>query len=311
MIKVIRYDSSNKVIWNEFVKNAKNGMFLFNRGFMDYHSDRFNDHSLMMYRDDKLLAILPANEKENLLYSHQGLTYGGLILCRDSRAINTAEVLKAIIDYCTQIGLSKLIYKAVPHIFHRFPSEEDLYAIYVLGGDLISRASSVVLSPKDKLKTSKGRKTMIGRAKKEGVKVNKSDDLSAFYEMMVSLLDEKYDSKPTHTLDELKSLTEQFPNSIKLFMSNLNDELLAGVVIFETEKVAHFQYISTTPVGRDFGGLDIIVDELISTIYKDKDYIDFGTSNDRSELGVNENLIKNKESYGARSVMQDTYELHL
>jgi len=311
MIKVIRYDSSNKVIWNEFVKNAKNGMFLFNRGFMDYHSDRFNDHSLMMYRDDKLLAILPANEKENLLYSHQGLTYGGLILCRDSRAINTVEVLKAIIDYCTQIGLSKLIYKAVPHIFHRFPSEEDLYAIYVLGGDLISRASSVVLSPKDKLKTSKGRKTMIGRAKKEGVKVNKSDDLSAFYEMMVSLLDEKYDSKPTHTLDELKSLTEQFPNSIKLFMSNLNDELLAGVVIFETEKVAHFQYISTTPVGRDFGGLDIIVDELISTIYKDKDYIDFGTSNDRSELGVNENLIKNKESYGARSVMQDTYELHL
>ena len=311
MIKVIRYDSSNKVIWNEFVKNAKNGMFLFNRGFMDYHSDRFNDHSLMMYRDDKLLAILPANEKENLLYSHQGLTYGGLILCRDSRAINTVEVLKAIIDYCTQIGLSKLIYKAVPHIFHRFPSEEDLYAIYVLGGDLISRASSVVLSPKDKLKTSKGRKTMIGRAKKEGVKVNKSDDLSAFYEMMVSLLDGKYDSKPTHTLDELKSLTEQFPNSIKLFMSNLNDELLAGVVIFETEKVAHFQYISTTPVGRDFGGLDIIVDELISTIYKDKDYIDFGTSNDRSELGVNENLIKNKESYGARSVMQDTYELHL
>ena len=267
MIKVIRYDSSNKVIWNEFVKNAKNGMFLFNRNFMDYHSDRFNDHSLMMYRDDKLLAILPANEKEKSLYSHQGLTYGGLILCRDSRAINTVEVLKAIIDYCTRIGFSKLIYKAVPHIFHQFPSEEDLYAIYVLGGDLISRACSVVLSPKDKLKTSKGRKTMIGRAKKEGVKVNKSDELSAFYEMMVSLLDEKYDAKPTHTLDELKSLIEQFPNSIKLFTSNLNDELLAGVVIFETEKVAHFQYISTTPVGRDFGGLDIIVDELITTVY--------------------------------------------
>mgnify|MGYP006150628389 FL=1 len=311
MIKVIRYDSSNKVIWNEFVKNAKNGMFLFNRGFMDYHSDRFNDHSLMMYRDDKLLAILPANEKENLLYSHQGLTYGGLILCRDSRAINTVEVLKAIIDYCTQIGMSKLIYKAVPHIFHQFPSEEDLYAIYVLGGDLISRASSVVLSPKDKLKTSKGRKTMIGRAKKEGVKVNKTDDLSAFYEMMVSLLDGKYDSKPTHTLDELKSLTEQFPNSIKLFTSNLNDELLAGVVIFETEKVAHFQYISTTPVGRDFGGLDIIVDELISTVYKDKDYIDFGTSIDDGKFLINENLIKNKESFGARSVMQDVYEISI
>ena len=152
---------------------------------------------------------------------------------------------------------------------------------------------------------------MIGRAKKEGVKVNKSDELSAFYEMMVSLLDEKYDAKPTHTLDELKSLIEQFPNSIKLFTSNLNDELLAGVVIFETEKVAHFQYISTTLVGRDFGGLDIIVDELITTVYKDKDYIDFGTSIDEGKFFINENLIKNKESFGARSVMQDVYEIRI
>ena len=47
---------------------------------MDYHNDRFKDHSLMVFKDDKLIALLPANIVDFNLRSHQGLTYGGFLL---------------------------------------------------------------------------------------------------------------------------------------------------------------------------------------------------------------------------------------
>ena len=77
--KVKTYKSSDKNTWNNFVLESNQDTFLFQRDFMDYHSDRFIDYSLMVYKNDKVIALLPANRVDDTLYSHQGLTYGGLI----------------------------------------------------------------------------------------------------------------------------------------------------------------------------------------------------------------------------------------
>ena len=83
---IIKYTSDYYQIWNDFVANAKNATFLFNRDFMEYHSDRFEDNSLLIFDEkDKLVAIFPANRIGNELFSHQGLTYGGLILDEKSK----------------------------------------------------------------------------------------------------------------------------------------------------------------------------------------------------------------------------------
>jgi len=74
------YSNFEKKIWDEFVNNAKNSHFFFHRDFMEYHKDRFEDFSLMIYKNKKLVSILPANKKDDLLYSHQGLTYGGFLI---------------------------------------------------------------------------------------------------------------------------------------------------------------------------------------------------------------------------------------
>ena len=76
---VKRYQESDYAHWNAFISEAKNATFLFHRDFMDYHKDRFEDYSLMVYKNEKLVAVLPANRVENVVYSHQGLTYGGLV----------------------------------------------------------------------------------------------------------------------------------------------------------------------------------------------------------------------------------------
>ena len=52
-----RYSSQRKVAWDDFVKRSKNATFLFFRDYMDYHADRFQDASLLIYRGDSLVAF--------------------------------------------------------------------------------------------------------------------------------------------------------------------------------------------------------------------------------------------------------------
>ena len=62
MISICRYTQNKQTEWDDFVKVSRNGTFLFLRSYMDYHSDRFQDHSLMFYNEkNRLIAVLPAN----------------------------------------------------------------------------------------------------------------------------------------------------------------------------------------------------------------------------------------------------------
>ena len=138
-LAVVRYDESRKDEWNAFVATSKNGTFLFDRGYMDYHSDRFTDCSLMFYKHGKLLAMLPANwlTEEGTVQSHGGLTYGGLIVPPDMIAVDALEVFSCAIDWMKrELGAHRWLYKPIPYIYSSLPAEEDLYALFRSGGKL-------------------------------------------------------------------------------------------------------------------------------------------------------------------------------
>ncbi|MGG6545868.1 UNVERIFIED_CONTAM: GNAT family N-acetyltransferase, partial [Prevotella sp. 15_C9] len=42
---IIRYSAGDKERWDRFVRRSKNGTFLMQRDYMDYHADRFQDCS--------------------------------------------------------------------------------------------------------------------------------------------------------------------------------------------------------------------------------------------------------------------------
>ena len=128
MFDIIRYNPERKDEWNEFVRESKNGTFLFDRDYMDYHSDRFEDCSLMIFRRGKLYALLPADVNGDTLRSHGGLTYGGLVLSEKATTADIMAVLGLLNAYLKGMGVAKIIYKPVPYIYNRQPSEEDLYA---------------------------------------------------------------------------------------------------------------------------------------------------------------------------------------
>ena len=52
--RIEKYSDKYKNQWDNFIQNAKNGTFLFKRNFMEYHADRFEDFSLLIFEKNKI-----------------------------------------------------------------------------------------------------------------------------------------------------------------------------------------------------------------------------------------------------------------
>lgn len=312
-MEIIKYNPDiHKEKWNSFIAKSKNGTFLLNRSFMDYHSDRFLDYSLLFFDKEELIAILPANLKEDVLYSHQGLTYGGLIMSINIKTPIVLDIFRELISFLQSKNIKKLIYKSIPHIYHKYPSEEDLYALFRNKAELISRCvSSTINQTEIKLGYSQLRKRQIKKAIQQGVTISESDKLNDFWEILYLNLQEKHEAAPVHTLDEISSLRQNFPQQIRLFKANKDDKCIAGCLVFETDTVAHIQYISANNEGKQYGALDLLFDELINNTFASKKYFDFGISTEDGGKYLNEGLISQKEGFGARATIYDTYILNI
>jgi len=311
-LSVAKYGAEHRRVWDDFVKNSKNGVFLFERSYLEYHADRFPDHSLLFRDDeDRLVAVLPATLRDEVLSSHAGLTFGGVVSDTRMKAELMLEVFEAARTYLQNQGVAKMIYKAIPHIYHRLPAEEDLYALFRNGARLFRRDVSSTIDLKEKLPFTKGRKYALKLASRQGLEVNRSLDFKTFMAIEGQVLETKYDAKPVHTDAEIEMLAQRFPENIKLFAASKAQEMLAGVVIYESSQVAHAQYIGVNDNGKRLGGLDLIINYLINDYYRDKRYLDFGISTENNGRLLNNGLIGNKESFGGRAVVYDFYEFDL
>ena len=320
MITVTRYTPKKHQTWNEFVKQSRQGTFLFDRNYMDYHQDRFHDHSLMIYYKDKLYALLPANEvvsasnneiPQKELVSHQGLTYGGLLTCNKMTAELTCETFEAIGNYLKQEGFSKLTYKAIPWIYHKIPSEEDLYALIHVGkASLSAREISTTILLQNKLKFSEQRRRGVNKAKKNSLIIRQSsqEDVFAFWNILNNNLQQKYHTRPVHSNEELQLLMSRFPENIIGYSVLKDEEVIAGTIIFITPQVIHTQYIGASEKGKEEGALDLLFDYLINQKKWNAPYFDFGKSTEDRGNYLNTNLIHQKEGFGGRGVAYDTYE---
>jgi hypothetical protein len=310
MLKVILYQSTYKESWNHFVKNAKNGHFMFCREYMEYHSYRFRDHSLMFMLDDKLVALLPSNLDDNILYSHQGLTFGGIISNNFMTTPLMLTIFDKLIEYLKKNNFSKLIYKAIPYIYSTVPAQEDLYALNVYEANLFRVDVSSTIDIDNKIELSSRRKRGVKKALKSDLKVEKSQDYENFYIILSEMLTTKHNTTPTHSLLEIKLLTEFFPDNILLYSTvNSDNKMLAAVLVFEMNNWVHAQYIVLSQEGKEVGALDLLFDQLINVIYKSKKYFDFGISTENQGKLLNIGLINQKEEFGARAIIHNFFEL--
>jgi hypothetical protein len=296
-------------VWNSFVSNAKNSLFMFNRSYMDYHSDRFTDHSLLVYQEDMLIALLPANEKERMLYSHSGLTFGGIISDYKMKTSLMLKIFQAIKGYLHQNDIAKLIYKAIPYIYHSAPAQEDIYALVYNDAKLIRCDVSTCIDLSTTPNFSERRRRGIKKALSSGLIVKETRDFKNFFDILSQVLEAKYGTKPVHSLSEISMLASYFPDNIKLFCSYKDEQILAGIVIYEYNSLVHAQYIASSEEGKKLSALDLIFNFLITEKYKYKRYFDFGISTEENGRYLNEGLITQKEEFGGRAIVHQFFEM--
>ncbi len=312
MFEIIRYKEEKQHEWNLFVVTSKNGTFLFDRKYMDYHKDRFRDHSLMIYKDGKLYALFPANEKDETLITHGGLTYGGLITNANSKAGDVLILFKELNIYLKHNNIHKVIYKAIPWIYHRIPSEEDLYALFKeCSANLIKRDISSVIIPSRPLKWNRDRIYGAKKANSNSIIVEQSDDFKSFWRILTDNLKDKYGVKPVHSLEEILMLKSKFPHNILLYTATIDNEVLGGTVLYITPQVIHSQYISASKMGKKLRVIDAVYARILNYDFADYPYFDFGKSTECGGQILNESLIYQKEGFGGRGVCYDTYEWKL
>ena len=309
MFRIVRYDATHHDEWNRYVDKARNATFLFYREYMDYHSDRFKDHSLLFYVGNHLHSVLPAHEVGEIFCSHRGLTYGGLLMDEDVTTADVVHLFEELNDYLRQMGFLKVLYRAIPWIYHRLPSEEDLYAMFwKCGARLQQRMSGTVIFLDAHLRWRKDHRRRLKQAQMADIQVKRDASLAEFWPVLNDNLQKKFQAQSVHTLQEIELLKSRFPDKIIQYSAYLDGRIIGGITFYVMGHVLHGQYSGTTDEGKRLGAMEAIYDQVMYHDYQHMRYLDFGTSNEQGGLVLNEGLIAHKEGYGGRTVMYDTYE---
>ena len=308
---VKQYQSENAVIWNEFVAHAKNATFLFHRDFMEYHKDRFHDFSLLIFDEKQnLKAILPANRVGETLFSHQGLTYGALVLNQKTKLQEVIEMVATLLLFLEENEILKWHIKQIPSIYTDVPSDELEYLSFVLNAKIVRKDSLSVINLHSNFKFSNSRKQEINKGIKNQLVVKEESDFDAFWnQVLIPNLKQKHQTNPVHSLEEIMGLKAKFPNNIRQFNVYLNNKIIAGTTVFETKNVVHSQYISGNSETNALGSLDFLYSKLINEIFVHKKYFDLGPSNENQGQNINMGVQFWKEGFGARTIVQNFYEI--
>ena len=309
-IQLVPYEPQLREAWRRLVDRSRNGTFLHQRDYMEYHSDRFTDASLLFFRGDRAVAALPATLRDGVLSSHAGLSYGGLVMDTELHAWEVLDIFEVLYKWGRSKSIHTLAYKSIPHIYHRAPAEEDLYALHRMGAQVTRRDLSTCIPPGGSAAPiSKGRRNCVAKARRSGLMAVESHDYATFMQIASSELQAKYGLQPTHDASELALLAERFPTHVKLLGGYLEKRLLGGVVLYLTDTVCHVQYIASTDEGRQHGVVDLCVHEAMTLFTGERRWFDFGISTTAQGRDLNQGLTLNKESWGGRTVVFDHYTL--
>ncbi len=312
------YTSARCEAWDAFVLQAAKPTFLLQRGYMDYHADRFADCSLMLYdAHGHLQGLLPAchDAQTRTVASHGGLTYGGIVTAPSAHAADVMAMLDAATQYYADtLHAQHLSYRAVPYIYGAYPAEADLYWLFRQGARLAARGLSAAIDLRRPLPLATLRQRGVRKAERLQPQWVQDAPLATFWPLLEKVLLTRHGVRPVHTLAEMELLKSRFPANIRLHTATLDGTTQAGVLIYETPHCAHAQYIAASGQAREGGLLDWLFERII-THYAQRPqpprYFDFGISTEAGGTRLNEGLLHQKEGFGARAVCYDTYDCSL
>lgn len=320
-MKLVEFTLGYAQLWDNFILNCPMATFLCSQKFLAYHGEKFQDKSLLIYSDDNnLIGIFPAAvnpNDHNMIVSHPGITYGGVLHQGKLIGTDMINALGLIINHYASQGYCELIYKAIPYFYHLVPSSDDLYALFFHKANLYRRDLSCTIDLREpSILSNKSNATMRRRLKKaEANNISVSFDqiyLAEFWEILTQNLAEKYNTKPVHSLSEIQFLINRFPEQIQVYTSIFAGKVVAGTLIFITNRVMHTQYLVVTHEGMENFALDFVIQSCIAKAREQNfRYFDFGISSENQGLHLNQSLYHSKAKHGGAGTAHDFYKLSL
>lgn len=277
---------------------------------MEYHKDRYNDCSMVVFKNNKIVALVPANQQGDTVFSHSGLTYGGIVLNKEIKLNEVWSIYQEILEYLHKLGFNKFVIKEIPSTYCTYPSDEFSYLTQILNAQRIRLDLSSTIYLSEPLKIQSNRMEGVKKGLKQGLEIKEEPVFSNFWNhILIPNLERQHETKPTHSLSEIEGLAAIFPNKIIQFNVYLKDKIVGGATIFDHGNLVHVQYISADIDKQELGTLDYLFHYLITERYKGRKYFDFGISNEDQGKKVNKGLLFWKECFGARSVSHSFYAL--
>lgn len=308
MIELVPYDESLRQDWDELVRRSPNGHFFFERGFLDYHLDRFPSAAFLFRDGKRWLGALPGHARgEHGWASHRGLTYGGLVLAPEPRTAQVVEMFRRLDAHLRGQGVCEALYRPLPWFHHDQPCQASEYAMFRLGARTSSCLATTLVPAGVPSSLSQLRRRKIRKATADGVTCGPDDDLETFWPLVTARLWERFALKPAHTLEEIRLLKERFPQAIEFFAARKDGAMVSGCLTFRTRQVLHMQYLHSTDAGRDEGGADLLVDWILRHATAPARWFCMGTSCEDGGQVLNEGLQGYKESFGGHAATYCEY----
>jgi hypothetical protein len=315
--KLVKYDEDLQAIWDNLVTDSVSGTFLHTRKFLSYHGGKFEDQSLLVYdQRDVLRAVFPAAvdlENSTTIVSHPGITYGGILHNGWLRGRRCLDALKQICFFYGAAGFEEIKYKAVPWIYHSFPAQDDIYALFRLEADRYRVDLSSTIDLRNRGPVSQRRVRALRKARKSGLKISEDfNNLAAYWSILEQNLMDKYHKMPVHTPADVYLLKEKFPEEIELVTAVGDDQVFAGSLLFNSSRVSHAQYFASSSDGRDAGALDLVVEHCLNRAEKlNKRFFDFGISSEEQGTYLNDSLHTFKGEFGAGASIYEFFKIKL
>ena len=321
MLSITKYTAKYLNQWNDFVLKSSNGTLFHNRNFLDYHLDReFIDISLLFFDKENLVAIISASQieknKTKIFSSHPGASYGGLVLSKKIKFKTVDKIINLLEKYCLNNGFTNITLINTPSLYFNKKTENLDYLLKWNG----FKESETYISHITDLTYHDDPNNFLGNRKKRYIKnlrekskitCKEDNKIENFYSILFDNK-KKYNSTPTHSLEEIRILMKRFPNEIKLFISSDEKKIIGGVLLFILNSKIGLVFYNV--IANDYRKTQTATLQLFEAIKFFKsaglEYVDFGVSHTpemKNSLAPKFSLIEFKEQFGAEGVIRKVY----
>lgn len=324
--RVEDYKIEYKDDWERFVLfNSINGTFLQSRAFLEYHQTRFEDASLIIYKGNEIMAVLPAcrciEGEDVVFYSHKGSTYGGIILSEKIYTPTKLDILFSEIElYLKNDGFTRIVFKQTPSIYEKKDTNLLEYFMYKEGYaqyvelnyymPLEEYVENIALQ----FTASKRRDYKYSlKNELEFRQLNSLKEIKEFYTVL-SKNQRRLEIKSVHSFEELIDLKyNRLSQNIEFYGVYKDEKLIAGSMVFLFENdVFHTQYLASDEDYLKCYPMDYLIYHLIETaISKKMTYFSFGICTEDRGRYLNLGLSRFKEGFGTHFCNNKIYEKNL